>query len=177
MDLLRLQQQAWSIYDTVSVWCYENQTATDVIAATLIIGSVLVLKARQDRMRRRLRRIWWGKTMRRTKNRLAYEKTMIAMNLEEMLIEMAFRGELTDKSANEWRQSFKNQYNLEELNPRKSKYSVMKSIKNRIKKGVHKVKPKIPEGQPHAKADPNYKPVIDQPTEKPKELGASKWAA
>ncbi len=170
MDYLRLQQLLQEAYGTVSEWCYSHQLETDVIAGTVVVGSLIWLKLRQDRMRRRLRRIWWGKTMRRTRNRLAYEKTMMAFRLEEMLIDMAYCGELTDKSAEEWRQSFKNRYNLEELSPRKSKYSIMKAIKNRLKRGVHtKTKPNIP-GKPVVTSDPTYHPKKTSGMEK------SKWS-
>lgn len=174
MDWIKLQQQVIGLYNAVAEWCFDHQTETDFIAGTLIIGSVLVLRLRQDRMRRRLRRIWWGKTMRRTKNRLAYEKTMIAFNLEEMLIDMAYRGELTDKSAEEWRQSFKNAYNLEELNPRKNQHSIKKSIRGRMKRGVfpfNKHAPPNTGGPPAVKVDLTYKPVAETKMEK------SKWAA
>jgi hypothetical protein len=172
MDWIRLQQLGVQTYATVSEWCYTHQIATDIVAGTLVVGSVLALHLRRERVRRRLRRIWWGKTMRRTKNRLAYEKTMIAFRLEEMLIDMAYLGELTDKSAEEWRQSFKNHYNLDELQPRKSQFSVKKAIRGRLKRGVHLIKPHIPGGKNEVKHDPAYKPKAAKVG-----MEKSKWAA
>lgn len=169
MDLMGLQQQLSELYGTVSEWCFKHQTETDFIVVGGIVGSLIVIQSLRSRMRNRLYRFYRGETMRRLKDRRAYERLMLAFRLEDMLIEMAYCGELSDRSAEELRHSFIINYKLDELKPRKSKFSVMKAIRGRLKKGVHKVKSSIP-GKPEVKIDPNYKP------KKGSGMENSKWA-
>lgn len=174
MNYYQLTAMVTEAYQAVADWFYSHQQATDILVGAVIIGSLLALFLMSERRRRRLHRIWWGVTMSRTKNRLDFEKMMLAFRIEEALFEMECVGEISEKSANEWRHALANQYGMTGLLPRKSKYTIKKGIKLRLKRGVHKAKPKIPEGAPPLPVDTSYLPpkVVNN------EVGIkSKWAA
>lgn len=161
MDWTKLHQHAVSLYDTVSVWCFDHQMETDLIVGLGVAGSLAYLLKRKTRLRRRAHRILWGVRMRRSRNRLAFEKAMIAAAIEDALFEMEFRGDIHKQSAEEWRKSFANYYQMDELLPVKDKQSVKKSIKWRLNHAVHKVKTIIPGGPIAVKVDKTYKPVVE----------------
>lgn len=161
MDWITIQQQASQVYGTVAEWCFTHQIETDIIVVAGVVGSLGFLRWRKSRMRRRMHRILWGVRMRRSRNRLAYEKAMIAGAIEDALFEMEYRGDIHKQSADEWRKSFANYYQMDELLPVKDKASVKKAISWRLKSGVHRLKKIIPGGVPFVKVDASYHPTID----------------
>jgi hypothetical protein len=171
MDRLR------QFYDTVAAWCYLHPEATDFIVVFGVIGSLLLIQSLRTRRRRRIHRLLWGMKMRRSRNRLAYEKSSIAMALEDHLFEEVYAGNMTQQSADEWRHSFANRYQMDELLPRKDQKTVKRAIRNRINSGIHRVQAIIPGGPPKVKIDPTYKPVVAVPGEMiKKSTSRSKYA-
>lgn len=101
--------------------------------------------------------------MQRSRNRLAYEKAELAFAIEDKLFDMVHAGDMTEKSAQEWRNSFANYYQMDELRPTKDQKSVKKSIKRRLVTLVHKWKPMMLGAHPakDLKVDHTYKPTFE----------------
>lgn len=161
MDVTELQHLVVTAYETTSLWAFENQGLAGMILGGLVFGSLPYLLNRKIRRQRRLHRLLWGARMRRSRNRLAFEKSSIAMAIEDCIWEMVYRGDMTNKSADEWRKSFANYYQMDELLPRRDKETVKKSISRRLLMKVHTAKKiKIPGEPPWVRIDPSYKPDI-----------------
>lgn len=146
-------------YSLVAAWCYDNQTATGIIIGLGVAGSLNFLLNRGPRKRHLLRRLAWGAKMRRSRNRLAFEKASLAFAIEDKLFEMVYAGDMTEQSADEWRKSFANYYQMDELLPFKDVKSIKKSIRYRLNSKIHQVKSIIPGPKPEVKVDKTYVPV------------------
>jgi hypothetical protein len=162
-----IQQQVLSAYGIVSDWCFTHQVEADIIVVSAVAGSLGYLWWRKSKMRRRAHRMLWGIRMRRSGDRLAFEKTLIAYGIEDALFEAVYRGDMTQKSADEWRHSFAIRYQMDALIPRKDTKSVKKSIRWRINSGVHRIRAMFPSGSKSVgtastgKVDISYKPVFE----------------
>lgn len=169
MDFTRLQRETVAAYEYVSSWVYYNPGWTDILIVLGVVGSLFFLLRRKARIRRRAHRMLWGVRMRRSRNRLAYEKSNLANAIEDHLFEEVWHGNMTQKSADEWRHSFANHYQMDELLPRKDRVSekknrwfTKKAISGRLRRGIHKIKPLIPGGKPSVKIDTSYQPVVEE---------------
>lgn len=161
MDVTELQHLLVTAYETTSLWAFENQGLAGMILGGLVFGSLPFLVNRKMRRQRRLHRLLWGARMRRSRNRLAFERSSIAMAIEDKIWEMEYCGDMTEKSGDEWRKSFANYYQMDELLPRKDQGTVKRSIRNRINKGVHQIKSIIPGGVSKVKVDKTYNPSVE----------------
>lgn len=155
----RLRQFVSTGFDAVSSWCALHPEATDFIVVFGVAGSLFLITLLRTRKRRRIHRLLWGAKMRRSRNRLAYERSGIAMAIEDYLFEEVYAGNMTKVSADEWRHAFANRFQMDELLPRKDVKTIKRAIRNRLNKGIHRIKAIIPEGIKPAKPDLTYQPV------------------
>lgn len=170
MNWTKLQQHAADLYATVSEWVFNHPLRTDIIIGFVVLGSIAYLLSRRGNVRRRARHIRWGVRMVRSRNREAFEKSLISYGITDAIEEAVYRGDMTPERAKYWYDSFANYYQMDELRPRKDKDSVKKSIRRRINTGIHRIKSIIPGMPPlpwkavtgeekNKGIDPNYKPV------------------
>lgn len=159
MDWIKLQDTLSTAYDTVSAWCTLYPGEAGFIAGVVVLGSLSYLINRKARKRSRLHRLLWGVKMRRSRNRLPFERSSLAAAIEDCLFEMEYAGDITKDRADGWRHSFANYYQMDELLPVKDKASIKRGIKYRLNKGIHQVKSIIPGGLAAVKADTSYKPI------------------
>lgn len=163
MDWIRLQETAFTAYNSASNWLLSNPFAAGTIVGVGVLGSLSFLLNRKTRRRRHLHRLLWGARMRRSRNRLPFERSSLAMAIEDCIFDMEYRGDMTKKSADEWRHSFAVRYQMDELLPRKDKETVKRGIRNRLNKGIHRIKAIIPGPLPSVKVDETYKPTDEVP--------------
>lgn len=161
----------WTNFDDLSLiaglqlqefylWCEAHPLFTGAMLGIALLGSLNYLTSWRMRKKKRLHRLLWGAKMRRSRNRLAFERSSIAMAIEDCLFEMEYAGDTTKKSADEWRHAFANHFQMDELLPRRDQGTVKRSIRNRINKGIHQVKSIIPGGLPAVKVDSAYVPKV-----------------
>lgn len=174
MNWTGLQQLFAETYKTVSEWVYTHPLRTDIVIGLAVLGGIAYLLSRRGNARRRARHIRWGVRMVRSKNREAFEKSLISYGITDAIEEAVYRGDMTPERAKHWYDSFANYYQMDELRPRKDKDSVKKSIRRRINTGIHRIKAIIPgipplpwkviTGEEKVKGvDSNYKPVHEAP--------------
>lgn len=162
MNLYGMETVALDAYAATVTWGEANPLLSGMILGVALFGSLSYLLNRKARKRRHLHRLLWGAKMRRSRNRLAFERSSIAMAIEDCLFEMEYAGDTTKQSADDWRHAFANRFQMDELLPRKDQATVKRSIRNRINKGIHKARSIIPGPKPSVKADKTYAPVLEE---------------
>lgn len=107
--------------------------------------------------------------MQRSKNRDAFEKSIISYGITDAIEEAVFRGDMTPARAKEWYHSFANYYGMTELLPVHNQKTVKRGIKHRLNTGLHRLKSIIPGGKPGVEhVDLTYKPVVEKARKKSK---------
>lgn len=174
MNWSGLRQQAADLYTTVSGWVFLHPVRTDIIIAAAVLGGIALVLRRKRNARRRARHIRWGTRMLRSRNREAFEKSLISYGITDAIEEAVYRGDMTPERAKHWYDSFANYYQMDELRPKKDAASVKKSIRRRLNTGIHRIKAIIPGltpfswkailGEEKTKGiDQDYKPVHTAP--------------
>lgn len=167
MDINGVTSQVVRAYDVVSEWVYDNPLTTDILIGVVIAGSLVFLARKTLRMRRLAHRIRWGAGMKRSKNREAFERGLISFGICDAIEEAVFRGDMTRERADIWYVSFAEDYNMNELRPRKlSSAEKVEQTKQNINRRImllDKLRVIIPGLHPRAelKVDKTYQPKID----------------
>jgi hypothetical protein len=152
-----------SAYQSVAEWVFIHPVRTDAIIGAAVLGSLAAILSMRARTRRRLRRTLWGIRMKHSKNREAFEKSLISYGICDAIEEAVFRGDMTRASANNWYHSFANYYGMNELLPVHNQKTVKRGIKYRLTTGLHRVKSIIPGPKPGVdRVDLTYKPVTEK---------------
>lgn len=179
MDWSRISETIVSAYTAFATWCFENQTATDLIIGGVVLGSLLYLARHTLRMRRLTHRIRWGVGMKRSKNRDAFERGLISFAICDGIEEARWRGDMSDERCDHWYTSFATDYNMTELLPKKVKGEQLKQVINRRIQLWEKIKVVIPGLHPkdELKIDQTYQPtnVVPMPAEGKRSRVRSKY--
>lgn len=162
MDLYRLQELSVTAYEQVMAWGETNPLLSGMIIGVVLFGSLsyaLNSGGRTMRKQGRLHRLLRGAQMRRSRNRLAFERTKLEDAIEDCLFEMEYQGETTKESADIWRNSFALHYQMDGLLPKKAIGERMKKVvTRRVEQLRHSVHPMIPGGLPEVVVDKTYDP-------------------
>jgi len=155
-----LQGELHGFYLNIYQWVLAH---LDLVVITLIVGIIVLVLDRKSRARRRAHRILWGKRMGRSKNREAYEKSIISYAITDALEEAWFRGDVTRERADWWYHAFANHFQMDELLPRKKdQKQIKRGIRYRLNAGIHRIKAIIPGPKPGVKVDKAYKPATTE---------------